>query len=147
VAAGTLVQTIPCVAKTSDRVAKFLPVTRSICACEGRPTATASNASINGRISRIPNIKALGPKSALEFCASGYISLPHPMKISTDDQRAIGVIMVAIGVLCFLIGLAGHLKENYHFRGEISATGFTVAAILAGIGIILFLFSLRKKRG
>jgi hypothetical protein len=55
--------------------------------------------------------------------------------------------MVAIGVLCFLIGLAGHLKENYHFRGEISATGFTAAAILAGIGIVLFLFSLRKKRG
>src|SRR5439155_15439299 len=30
VAAGTLVQTIPCRAKTSDRVAKFLPVIRSI---------------------------------------------------------------------------------------------------------------------
>jgi hypothetical protein len=86
-------------------------------------------------------------KSALEFCASGYISLPLPMKISTDDQRAIGVIMVCVGVLCFLIGLAGHLKENYHFRGEISATGFTAAAVLAGIGIILFLFSFRKKRG
>ena len=69
------------------------------------------------------------------------------MKISTDDQRAIGLIMICVGVLCFLIGLAGHLKENYHFRGEISATGFTLAAVLAGIGIILILFSLRKKRG
>ncbi len=49
------------------------------------------------------------------------------MKISTDDQRAIGLIMICIGVLCFLIGLAGHLKENYHFRGEISATGFTAS--------------------
>jgi hypothetical protein len=69
------------------------------------------------------------------------------MKISTDDQRAIGLIMVSVGFLCFLIGLAGHLKENYHSRAEIASTGFTAAAILAGIGIILFLVSLRKKRG
>ena len=69
------------------------------------------------------------------------------MKISTDDQRAIGLIMVCVGFLCFLIGLAGHLKENYHSRAEIASTGFTAAVILAGIGIILFLVSLRKKRG
>jgi LPXTG-motif cell wall-anchored protein len=69
------------------------------------------------------------------------------MKISTNDQRAIGVIMVSVGVLCFLIGLAGHLKAEYHSRGEISATGFTAAGVLAAIGIILFLVSLRKKQG
>ena len=69
------------------------------------------------------------------------------MKISTDDQRAIGLIMVCVGFLCFLLGLAGHLKENYHSRAEIASTGFTAAAILAGIGIVLFLVSLRKKRG
>ena len=69
------------------------------------------------------------------------------MKISTDDQRAIGLIMVCVGFLCFLLGLAGHLKENYHSRAEIASTGFTAAVILAGIGIILFLVSLRKKRG
>lgn len=68
------------------------------------------------------------------------------MKISADDQRAIGLITFCIGVLFFLIGLAGHLKENYHSRGEISATGFTAAGVLAAIGVILFLFSLRKKR-
>ena len=68
------------------------------------------------------------------------------MKISTDDQRAIGLIMVCIGFLCFLIGLAGHLKENYHSKTEIASTGFTAAVILAGIGVILFLVSLRKKR-
>jgi hypothetical protein len=47
VAAGTLVQTIPCVAKTSDRVAKFLPVMRSICATEGKvePAITSANIS------------------------------------------------------------------------------------------------------
>ena len=69
------------------------------------------------------------------------------MKISNDDQRAIGLILFSVGVLSFLIGLAGRLKENYHYRGEISCTGFTIAIILAGIGIVLFLFSLRKKQG
>jgi uncharacterized membrane protein YtjA (UPF0391 family) len=69
------------------------------------------------------------------------------MKISTDDQRAIGLILFCIGILSFLIGLAGHLKENYQSRAEISCTGFTIAIILAGIGVVLFLISLRKKRG
>jgi LPXTG-motif cell wall-anchored protein len=69
------------------------------------------------------------------------------MKISTDDQRAIGLIMFCVGVLSFLIGLAGALKENYHYRGEISSTGFTIAIILAAIGVVLFLVSFRKKRG
>jgi uncharacterized membrane protein YtjA (UPF0391 family) len=69
------------------------------------------------------------------------------MKISNDDQRAIGVILFCVGVLSFLIGLAGALKENYHQRGEISSTGFTIAIILAAIGVVMFLVSLRKKRG
>jgi len=69
------------------------------------------------------------------------------MKISTDDQRAIGLILFCIGFLCFLIGLAGRLKENYHFRAEISSMGFTAAVILAAIGLLLFLFSRRKTGG
>jgi uncharacterized membrane protein YtjA (UPF0391 family) len=69
------------------------------------------------------------------------------MKISNDDQRAIGLILFCVGVLSFLIGLAGHLKENYHYRGEISSTGFIIAIVLAGIGVVLFLVSLKKKRG
>ena len=69
------------------------------------------------------------------------------MKISADDQRAIGLIFFCIAFLCFLIGVAGHLKENYHSRAEIASTGFTAAVILAAIGVILFLFSSRKKRG
>ena len=68
------------------------------------------------------------------------------MKISNDDQRAIGLILFCVGVLSFLVGLAGHLKENYHYRGEILSTGFTIAIILAGIGVVMFLVSLRKKR-
>jgi len=69
------------------------------------------------------------------------------MKISNDDQRAIGLIMFCIGFLCFLIGLAGYLKANYHSRAEIAYAGFTAATILVAIGVILFLFSLRKKQG
>lgn len=69
------------------------------------------------------------------------------MKISNDDQRAIGLILFCVGVLSFLIGLAGHLKENYHYRGEISSIGFIIAVVLAGIGVVLFLVSLKKKRG
>ncbi|MGE5212749.1 MAG: hypothetical protein ACM3NN_03530 [Nitrospirota bacterium] len=69
------------------------------------------------------------------------------MKISADDQRAIGIILFCIGVLSFLIGLAGAVKENYHYRGEISSTGFTIAVILAVIGLVMFLVSLRKRRG
>jgi uncharacterized membrane protein YtjA (UPF0391 family) len=69
------------------------------------------------------------------------------MKISNDDQRAIGLILFSVGVLSFLIGLAGYLKQNYHYRGEISCTGFTIAIILGGIGVVLFLVSLRKKPG
>ena len=69
------------------------------------------------------------------------------MNISTDDKRAIGLILLCIGVLCFLIGIAGHFKSDYHSRGEISCTGFTIAIILAAIGIVMFLVSLRKKRG
>ena len=69
------------------------------------------------------------------------------MKISTDDQRAIGLILFCIGVLAFLIGLAGHFKENYHHRGEILSTGLIIAVILGAIGVVMFLVSLRKKRG
>jgi len=69
------------------------------------------------------------------------------MKISNDDQRAIGLILFCVGVLSFLIGLAARLKENYHSRAEISSTGFTIAIILAAIGLVLFLVSFRKKRG
>jgi hypothetical protein len=69
------------------------------------------------------------------------------MKISSDDQRAIGLILICLGVLFFLIGLAGQLKEQFQFRAEIACVGFTAAAIAAGLGVIVLLFSLRKKQG
>lgn len=67
--------------------------------------------------------------------------------MSSDDQKAIGLVLVCLGFLFFLIGLAARLKESFHSRAEISTVGFTAAAITAGLGVILFLFSLRRKRG
>ena len=69
------------------------------------------------------------------------------MKLSTDDQCAIGLILFCVGVLSFLIGIAGHFKSEYHHRGEIASAGFTIAIILAAIGVVMFLVSLKKKRG
>ncbi|HEX4653171.1 MAG TPA: hypothetical protein VH227_02895 [Candidatus Udaeobacter sp.] len=69
------------------------------------------------------------------------------MKISSDDQKAIGLILLYLGLLFFLIGLAGRLKAEFQFRAEISTVGFTAAAIAGAIGVIVLLFSLRKKQG
>ena len=68
------------------------------------------------------------------------------MRISSDDKKAIGLILIYLGLLFFLIGLAARLKESFHSRAEISTAGFTVAAIMAGLGVIVFLFSFRKKQ-
>jgi len=68
------------------------------------------------------------------------------MRLSSNDQKAIGLILVCLGFLFFLIGLAARLKENFHSRAEISSAGFTAAAIMAGLGVIVFLFSWRKKQ-
>ena len=69
------------------------------------------------------------------------------MKISSDDQKAIGLILLYLGLLFFLIGLAARLKESFHSRAEISTAGFTIAAIVAALGIVIILFSWRKKQG
>jgi Kef-type K+ transport system membrane component KefB len=69
------------------------------------------------------------------------------MRISSEDKKAIGLILICLGFLFFLIGLAARLKESFHSRAEISTVGFTAAAIMAALGIIMFLFSWRKKQG
>jgi PGF-CTERM protein len=67
------------------------------------------------------------------------------MKMSSDTCKAISVISFYIALLSFLIGMAGRLKESFHSRAEISTAGFTVAAVLAALGLITFLFSWRNK--
>ena len=68
------------------------------------------------------------------------------MKISSDDKKAISLILVCLGFLFFLIGLAAHLKAGFQSRAEISTTGFVAAAIFAGLGVLVFLFSFAKKQ-
>jgi hypothetical protein len=68
------------------------------------------------------------------------------MKISSDDQKAIGLILICVGFLFFLIGIAAHYKASFQSRAEITTTGFVAAAIFAGLGALVFLFSFTKKR-
>jgi len=68
------------------------------------------------------------------------------MKISSDDKKAIGLILFCLGFLSFLIGIAGHLKAGFQSRAEITTTGFVAAAIFVGLGIIVFLFSFTKEQ-
>ena len=67
--------------------------------------------------------------------------------MKADDEKGISVILLYTALLFFLLGLAGRMKMNFHHRLEISTAGFIVAAVLASLGIALFLFSLRKRRG
>jgi len=69
------------------------------------------------------------------------------MKISSDDQKAIGVILIYVALLSFLIGIAAHFKASFHLRAELSTTGFVIAAVLGGLGVLLFLLSLTRKQG
>jgi uncharacterized membrane protein len=68
------------------------------------------------------------------------------MKISSDDQKAISLILICLGFLFFLIGIAAHLKAGFQSRAEISTAAFVAAAVFAGLGVLVFLFSLSKKQ-
>jgi hypothetical protein len=68
------------------------------------------------------------------------------MKISSDDKKAISLILICLGFLAFLIGIAAHLKAGFQSRAEITTTGFVAAAIFAGLGVLVFLFSFTKKQ-
>jgi multisubunit Na+/H+ antiporter MnhG subunit len=68
------------------------------------------------------------------------------MKITSDNKKAISIILIYLALLFFLIGMAARLKESFHSRAEISTAGFTVAAILVALGVITFLLSLGKKQ-
>jgi uncharacterized membrane protein len=68
------------------------------------------------------------------------------MKISSNDQKAISLILICLGFLFFLIGIAAHLKAGFQSRAEITMTGFVAAAIFAGLGVLVFLISFTKKQ-
>jgi len=56
------------------------------------------------------------------------------------------VILICLGILFCLIGIAGHLKSGFQSRAEIFTAGLIAAAIFVGVGIVLFLVSLAKKQ-
>ena len=66
--------------------------------------------------------------------------------MKADDEKGISVILIYIALLFFLLGLAAKMKMSFHHRAELSTAGFVVAAVLAGLAIVLFLFSLRKRQ-
>jgi uncharacterized membrane protein YtjA (UPF0391 family) len=66
--------------------------------------------------------------------------------MKTDDQRGVSVILIYIALFCFLIGFAGRMKSDFHYRMEIGNTAWSIAAVLASLGVLLFLFSLFRKR-
>ncbi|HJX98136.1 MAG TPA: hypothetical protein VJ281_04610 [Chthoniobacterales bacterium] len=67
--------------------------------------------------------------------------------MKADDLKGISVILLYTALLFFLIGLAGRMKMEFHLRAEIASMSWIVAAVLASLGVILFLFSFRKRRG
>ena len=69
------------------------------------------------------------------------------MKISTDDQKAISLILIYTALLFFLIGMAAKMKMDFHYRSEISSVSLITAGVLVGLGIISFVIALGKKRG
>ena len=65
--------------------------------------------------------------------------------MKAEDEKGISVILLYTVLLFFLLGFAARIKMNYHYRVELSNAGFVIAAVLAALGIVLFLFSLRKR--
>ena len=65
--------------------------------------------------------------------------------MKADDEKGISVILIYTALLFFLLGLAARMKMSFQHRAELSTGGFVVAGVLAGIAILLFLFSLRKR--
>ena len=66
--------------------------------------------------------------------------------MKADDEKGISVILLYTALLFFLLGLAARMKMNFHSRMELSTAGFVVAAVLATLGVVVFLFSLRKRQ-
>jgi len=65
--------------------------------------------------------------------------------MKADDEKGISVILLYTALLFFLLGLAARMKMSFQHRAELSTGGFVIAAVLAGLAILLFLFSLRKR--
>ena len=65
--------------------------------------------------------------------------------MKAEDEKGISVILIYTALLFFLLGMAARIKMSFHYRAELSTAGLVIAAVLASLGVILFLFSLRKR--
>ncbi len=66
--------------------------------------------------------------------------------MKADDEKCIKLIFINNNIIFFLLGLAARMKMNFHQRMELSTAGFVVAAVLAALAVVLFLFSLRRRQ-
>ena len=66
--------------------------------------------------------------------------------MKADDEKGVSVILFYTALLFALLGFASRMKSDFHHRMEISNTGFVVAAVLASLGVVMFLLSLRKRQ-
>jgi hypothetical protein len=85
-------------------------------------------------------------ESELEFCRQIADSIANRLLMKADDEKGISVILIYTALLFFLLGLAARMKMNFHHRMELSTAGFVVAAVLAALAVVLFLFSLRRRQ-
>jgi len=69
------------------------------------------------------------------------------MSMNPDDRKAISLILFYTALLFSLIGLAARMKSDFHARLEISKAGFVIAAVLAAFGVVMLLFSSKRKQG
>jgi hypothetical protein len=69
------------------------------------------------------------------------------MSMNPDDRKAISLILFYTALLFFLIGVAARMKSDFHARLEISKAGFVIAAVLAAFGVVMLLFSSKRKQG
>jgi hypothetical protein len=66
--------------------------------------------------------------------------------MKAEDEKGISVILIYTALLFFLLGMAARIKMSFQYRAELSTAGLVIAAVLASLGVLLFLFSLRKRR-
>ncbi len=69
------------------------------------------------------------------------------MSMNPDDRKAISLILFYTALLFFLIGVAARMKSDFHARLEISKAGFVIAAVLAAFGVVMLLFSSKRRQG
>jgi hypothetical protein len=69
------------------------------------------------------------------------------MSMNPDDRKAISLILFYTALLFFLIGVAARMKSDFHARVEISKAGFVIAAVLAAFGVVMLLFSSKRRQG